>query len=83
MLRNNDRKKSTSSAIRRVDWGHSCIEDVAEMAAECDVKRTLIGHHDPNREWSELNWINEPLVRNAEAGGRRVELARAEMVVDL
>lgn len=73
----------TSRAIPRIDWGHSCIEDVAEMAAECDVKHTLIGHHDPNREWSERNWINEPLLRNSKQNGRRVELARAEMVIDL
>lgn len=73
----------TSKAIPRLDWGHSCIEDVAEMASECEVKHTLIGHHDPNREWSELNWINESLMRNAKADGRRVELARAETVITL
>ena len=73
----------SSSAIPRIDWGHSCIEDVADMAAECEVKHTLIGHHDPNREWAELNWINEPLLRNSTSDGRRVELARAEMVIEL
>ena len=72
-----------SGALPRRGWGHSCIEDVSEMAAKCGVRQTYIGHHDPNREWPELNWINESLMRNAEADGRKVQLARAETVVEL
>ncbi len=73
---------SSSSAVPRQDWGHSCIEDVQEMARSCRVKRTLIGHHDPNRDWSERNWIDEALQRNLD-GGCRLELACAETVVEL
>jgi ribonuclease BN (tRNA processing enzyme) len=73
----------SSRAIPRLDWGHSCIEDVAAMATECDVKHTLIGHHDPNRDWSELDRINESLLLNSAAQGRRIELAQAEMVIEL
>ncbi len=78
-----DKGVGGSGAIPRLGWGHSCIEDVSEMAAECGVKQTYIGHHDPNREWSELNWINESLMRNGEAHGRKIQLARAETVVEL
>lgn len=73
----------TTGAVPRVGWGHSCIEDVRDMARDCAVKRTLIGHHDPNREWSERNWIDSTLARSAGAGDAQVELARAETSYDL
>ncbi len=69
--------------VSRLDWGHSCIEDVIEMALECRVKMTYIGHHDPNRDWSERNWIDETLRRKSEQTGAGFELARAETVIDL
>jgi phosphoribosyl 1,2-cyclic phosphodiesterase len=72
-----------SGAIPRVGWGHSCIEDVIEMAESSRVQRTLIGHHDPNRDWSERNWLDESMLRGAGSGGGRVEFARAETVFDL
>jgi phosphoribosyl 1,2-cyclic phosphodiesterase len=73
---------SSSAAVPRRDWGHSCIEDVQEMARQCRVRRTLIGHHDPNRDWSERNWIDEALQRS-QNGECRIELACAETVIDL
>lgn len=73
----------SSGAIPRAGWGHSCIEDVIEMSAACDVRHTLIGHHDPNREWSERNWLDESLARRTAGTDRRIELARAETVFDL
>lgn len=72
-----------SGAVPRLDWGHSCIEDIQEMARECAVKQTFIGHHDPNRDWSERNWIDEALRREGVRTGVRIELARAETIVDL
>ncbi|NJD20835.1 MAG: hypothetical protein FIA95_16320 [Gemmatimonadetes bacterium] len=73
----------SSGPIPRLDWGHSCVEDVQEMAAECGIARTLIGHHDPNREWSERNWIDESLARFSESQEGSLELARAGNVIDL
>ena len=72
-----------SGALPRVGWGHSCLEDVVEMAARCQVRHALIGHHDPNRSWSERNWLDESLTRRSSGGGARVELARAETTFDL
>jgi len=72
-----------SGAISRVGWGHSCIEDVVDMARQCGIRQTLIGHHDPNREWSERNWLDESMARRSAGEGCRVELARAETVFDL
>ena len=67
----------------RLDWGHSCLEDVTDMARECGVKRALIGHHDPNREWPERNWLDGTLRRASAEAATKLELARAETVVDL
>jgi hypothetical protein len=47
------------------------------------VKQTLIGHHDPNRDWSERNWLDESMARRSAGTKHRVELARAETVFDL
>jgi hypothetical protein len=72
-----------SGPIPRVSWGHSCLEDVVDMAQQSGIRHTLIGHHDPNREWSERNWLDESMIRRSEHEGCRVELARAETVFDL
>jgi phosphoribosyl 1,2-cyclic phosphodiesterase len=72
-----------SGAITRAGWGHSCLEDVVDMARQSGIRHTLIGHHDPNREWSERNWLDESMARRGAGEGYRVELARAETVFDL
>ena len=72
-----------SGPVPRLGWGHSCLEDVIEMATRAGVRHTLIGHHDPNRDWSERNWMDESLARRSAGGAPQFELARAEMVVDL
>ncbi len=69
--------------VSRMDWGHSCIEDVMAMAEQCRVKETYIGHHDPNRTWAEKNWIDETLARRSEQTGLKFEMAQAETVIDL
>ena len=68
----------TSGAIPRAGWGHSCIEDVIEMATTCGVKRALLGHHDPNRDWSERNWLDESIARRMSGDFTQIEFARAE-----
>lgn len=71
------------AGVSRKDWGHSCIEDVLNMAEACNVKHTYIGHHDPNRTWAERNWLDETLLRRSEQSGRRFEMAKAETIIDL
>jgi ribonuclease BN (tRNA processing enzyme) len=73
----------SSNPVPRLGWGHSCMEDVEEMALKCKVKNTYIGHHDPNREWSELNWMDEAIIRNYEGREEKICLARAGMAIDL
>ena len=72
-----------SNPVERIDWGHSCIEDVQKMALQCRVKRTFIGHQDPNREWAECNWIDESLARHREGDEGKIELAQSRTVIDL
>ena len=73
----------SSRPVPRRDWGHSCIEDIQEMARECRVKHTLIGHHDPNREWEERRHIDLSFGRHAGQDGRVIELAKAESTVEI
>ena len=73
----------TPIGVSRKDWGHSCVEDVMEMAEACNVKETYIGHHDPNRTWVERNWIDETLARRSAQTGLKFELAKAETVINL
>jgi phosphoribosyl 1,2-cyclic phosphodiesterase len=73
----------TSPSVSRVGWGHSCIEDVEEMAVECGVKFTLIGHHDPMRHWRDRNLIDEELRGRNRLRAEQVELARAEGVIKI
>ncbi len=70
-----------STGVPRIDWGHSCIEDVMDMAEACRIQTTYIGHHDPNRDWSERNWIAEGLKRRSEQTGLQFELAEAESII--
>ena len=72
-----------SAPISRAGWGHSCIEDVIEMAAACRVRHTLIGHHDPNRDRSERNRLDESMLRRTRHTESPVEFARAETTYDL
>ena len=78
-----DKPLGGAVGVPRKDWGHSCIEDVVEMAITANVKRTYIGHHDPNRPWSELVKIDRDLHAQSAAEGRHFELAKAETVIDL
>jgi ribonuclease BN (tRNA processing enzyme) len=33
----------------KVDWGHSCVSQVADLAARARVKRLHLFHHDPDQ----------------------------------
>lgn len=72
-----------SMGVPRKDWGHSCIEDVVDMAIEAGVKRTYIGHHDPSRKWSEMIKIDADLAEQSKKLGQHIELAKAETIIDL
>jgi phosphoribosyl 1,2-cyclic phosphodiesterase len=70
-------------AMRRVDWGHSCIEDVIVRAQQCNVKRTLIGHHDPERDWPQREEMDRQLALMCLGKPNQIQLADADLVVEL
>lgn len=67
----------------RLDWGHSCIEDAITRSQQCNVKRTLIGHHDPERGWDERQVINQQLAHLSRGKPHQFQLADADLVIDL
>ena len=71
----------SSPPTSRLDWGHSCIEDIINRVQRCRIRHTFIGHHDPDREWPEQVQMD----RDLEALGKtyRVELARGDTAIDL
>lgn len=69
--------------VPKIDWGHGCVEDVVRRAMQCLIKRTYIGHHDPDREWGEQIAMDRELAEQARGTGCHIELAKPDMVVDL
>ena len=73
----------TLTAIPRLDWGHSCVEDVVERAKRCNIRRTLIGHHDPERAWPERAELDQKLAKQCEGQAYQIQMADNDQVIDL
>ncbi len=39
----------------KVDWGHSCVSEVADLAAKAKVKRLHLFHHDPDQSDEDID----------------------------
>ena len=39
----------------KVDWGHSCVSQVVELAARAQVKRLHLFHHDPDQTDADID----------------------------
>ena len=39
----------------KVDWGHSCVSEVADLAARAKVKRLHLFHHDPDQSDEDID----------------------------
>ncbi len=78
-----DRGIGSASAVSRVDWGHGCVEDCIERAKTCRIRRTYIGHHDPERSWAERLRIDESLAAHSEQGKMDIRLANDEEILDI
>jgi len=55
----------------RVGWGHSCVSEVAELAARAEVKRLHLFHHDPDQSDDDID------LKLAEARAALVRLGAA------
>ena len=71
-----------TAPVPRLDWGHSCVEDIVDRCQKCAVKRAVIGHHDPERTWLDRTAVEQRLPARAD-DSHQVELAKAGMVFDL
>jgi CheY-like chemotaxis protein/phosphoribosyl 1,2-cyclic phosphodiesterase len=69
----------------KVDWGHSCVSQVADLAARAQVKRLHLFHHDPDQSdddidvklaetRAELVRLGSPVVCEAPAEGSELVL---------
>ena len=63
----------------KVDWGHSCVSQVAELAARAEVSRLHLFHHDPDQTDNDIDAkLNETRAALARLGSRVVCEAPAE-----
>jgi ribonuclease BN (tRNA processing enzyme) len=63
----------------KVDWGHSCVSEVADLAARAKVKRLYLFHHDPDQTDDDID-LKPGLQRGVRCPGGRVQtgtIARA------
>jgi hypothetical protein len=73
----------STMAVSRVDWGHGCIEDIIERSRACRIKRTFIGHHDPERTWVARLQLDRWLQEQCKGKPNKIELAKSEDTLDL
>jgi phosphoribosyl 1,2-cyclic phosphodiesterase len=73
----------SSPPLPRLDWGHSCVEDAVERAFKCNIRRTYIGHHDPERTWADRVEMDKHLARLCLGKPNQVLLADSDFVIDL
>lgn len=63
----------------KVDWGHSCVSQVADLAARAEVKRLHLFHHDPDQTDDDIDAkLDEMRKELARLGSRVVCDAPAE-----
>jgi phosphoribosyl 1,2-cyclic phosphodiesterase/CheY-like chemotaxis protein len=56
----------------KVDWGHSCVSQVADLAARAEVKRLHLFHHDPDQTDSDIDAKLDEARRELERLGSKV-----------
>jgi hypothetical protein len=70
-------------AISRMDWGHTCIEDVIDRVERCHIRRTYIGHHDPDRTWGQRVELDRHLEEICKGKPYSIELAKAGQTIEV
>ena len=54
----------------KVDWGHSCVSEVADLAVRAEVKRLHLFHHDPDQSDDDIDKkLDETRAHVAKLGG--------------
>lgn len=78
-----ERGIGNAAATPRQDWGHGTVEDAIERASTCGVKRTYLGHHEPERPWWQRRAIDTLLALEHQKGAPDVRVANDEEAVEL
>jgi len=65
-----------------IGWGHSCVDDVAEMATRAGVKQLFLFHHDPTHDDERVSRMLAH-ARQLVGNGTLVEAAREGLEVVL
>ncbi len=73
----------STPALPRLDWGHTCIEDIVERSQRCDVKHSVIGHFDPERDWVERLQMDTDMAARFAGTATKIEMAKGDMTVEL
>ena len=56
----------------KVDWGHSCVSQVADLAARAEVKRLHLFHHDPDQTDVDIDAKLDEMRKELERLGSKV-----------
>lgn len=55
----------------KVDWGHSCVSEVADLAVRAEVKRLHLFHHDPDQTDDDIDRkLDETRAHISRLGGK-------------
>lgn len=66
-----------------IGWGHSAWEHVLVVCANCNVKKLILTHHDPDSDDDYLETLDQKLVQNYFKNFESVFLAREGMVMEV
>lgn len=69
--------------LSRMDWGHSCIEDVVARVEQCRIRRAFVGHHDPERLWGDRVELDRHLHELSRGKPYQIELAKSGDTVEV
>jgi ribonuclease BN (tRNA processing enzyme) len=78
-----DAQFSREEYRNKIGWGHSAWEDVVDIAAEENVKRLLLTHHDPDNDDDKLSEIEAIMHSNASSNFEEISLAKEGQTVSL
>jgi phosphoribosyl 1,2-cyclic phosphodiesterase/CheY-like chemotaxis protein len=70
-----DAQYDAAEYAEHVGWGHSCVDDVVDMAIAAQVKQLFLFHHDPDH-------TDAQIAQMLAAARKRVTEARSPLIVE-
>jgi phosphoribosyl 1,2-cyclic phosphodiesterase len=72
-----DAQYDAAEYANRIGWGHSCVDDVVDLAMAAQVKRLFLFHHDPDHADGQIAEMLAGARRQIEKAGSRLEVEAA------